>query len=92
MAIKTDRLSAGFTFFFTLSQLYGVMEVLGLLYQRPWERWNCCEMAVTLGERCPWCVGMVNMVGRVLAVRHLKFAISLHTFMYSRFIHTHSSH
>ncbi len=55
MAIKTDRLGTVFTFF-TLSKLYGVIEVLGLLYQWPWVRWNCYEMAVTLGERCPWCV------------------------------------
>ncbi len=89
MAIKTDRLSTGFTFFFTLSQLYGVMEVLGLLYQWPWERWSCCEMAVTLGERCPWCMGMVNMVGRVsckafevcnqLTHMHVKHVLYTHT-------------
>lgn len=43
----------GLHFFFTLSQLYVVIEVLGLLYQWPWVRWNCYEMAATLEERCP---------------------------------------
>ncbi len=65
------------------------MEVLGLLYQRPWGRWNCYEMAVTPGEKCPWCVGLVNMVGRLLAVRHLKFAIILHTCT-DGLLHTHT--
>lgn len=55
MAIKTDRLGRPLTFF-ALFQLYGVMEVLGLLYQLPRVRQNCYEMAVTLGERCAWCV------------------------------------
>lgn len=35
MAIKSDRLGTAFPFFIP-SQLYGVMEVLGLLYQWPW--------------------------------------------------------
>ncbi len=36
------------------------------------------------------CVGLVNMVRRLLAVRHLKFAISLHTCIYSTVYHTHT--
>ena len=56
MAIKTDRLGTAFTFS-TLAQLYGVTEVLGLLYQWPWVRWNCSEMAVTLGEDVPGVCG-----------------------------------
>lgn len=39
MAIKTDRVGTAFTFF-TLSQLYGVWKVLGLLYLWPWVGWN----------------------------------------------------
>lgn len=89
MAIKTDRLSTAFTFF-TLLQLYGVMEVLGLLDQLPWARQNCYEMAVTLGERC-LCVCGPGKYGRTfVSCKALKVCNVAYTHAYTIHSITHT--
>lgn len=60
-----------------VSVALGMMELL----------WNGCN---TGGKTSLVGAGLVNKVRRLSAVRHLKFAISSHTCMYSTLYHTHT--